>query len=328
MADAENAAPLAAAEPQAEVQAQPEAKENAAEGQVPQEGQEVKAQPETKEELKQEVKAQLKKLNIKVDGKQIEKEINLADEAELIKMLQMAELSQKRAQEAAELRKAKSSQDAELNQFLNTLKSNPEFILQQMGIDPAKFAEEVLTKEVEKMQLSPEQRKIQELEKELKAIKDNEEKAKKDKEEIQAKALRDKYAADYEKQLLDAMQTGKLPNNPYVINKMVDYMSLALKEGIDVNFSDIVPLIHEDMKGQAKGLIQGMSVEDVLQMLSEQTVNDIVLKKMPKEKKKAPPTAQQVVETSKEKKEDTTISRRTGSAKDFFNKMMYEYADK
>ena len=74
---------------------------------VAQEGQPISDSSEvpSKEELKQEVKAQIKKLKIKVDGKELERELDLSNEAELIKMLQMSEMSGKRAQEAAELRK-------------------------------------------------------------------------------------------------------------------------------------------------------------------------------------------------------------------------------
>lgn len=315
MTDQVVAAP--AAEPVQEVAPEAVPAQEVQEGEVP-----VAPVTEAKEELKQEVKAQIKKLKIKVDGKELDKELDLANEAELIKMLQMAEMSGKRAQEAAELRKSEAQRNKELDSFLNTLKTNPEFILAQLGVDPAKFAESVLEKEVQKMQLTPEQRKIQDLENELKAIKDKEENAKKEAEALRAQTLRDKYAADYQNQLLSALDKGRIPNDPHTISKLADYMSIAVKNGIDLSFDELIPLYKEQQKSIIKQEISGLPVEEILSLLSDQMVQDIVVKKMPKEKKVAPPTAQSVKETATQgDKDGVVVRKRTESAADFFRNL-------
>ncbi len=109
------------------------------------------------------VQSMIKKLTLKIDGQEVEREIDISNEAELVKMMQMAEVSQKRMQESSELRKADIKKNADMEDFLAALKNNPKEVLEYLGHDVNKFAENVLEDEVKKMELSPEERKIQEL---------------------------------------------------------------------------------------------------------------------------------------------------------------------
>jgi hypothetical protein len=277
-----------------------------------------------------EVIQKIKQLKLKVDGVELIEDLPFEvtpEQAEYLKKeLQMSKMSQKRAQEAADLRKSSSKREQELNQFLELLKDKPELILQQMGKDPVALAEQWLQAEVEKMQMDPKDKRIMELEAEMKRVQEMESTAKKAKEEAQAKSLRDKYAADYEKDLMEAMQIGQLPNSPHLINKMVDYMAVAMKAGVDVSFKDLIPLVQEERKIELKPFIEGLSVDELLSLLSEAKVNDLIIKKTPK-KKVAPPTAQNVTkDTSSTKIDEGKVNLRNKSAKDFFHKLTMQYA--
>jgi len=279
------------------------------------------------DEAKQEVKNQIKKLNIKVDGKTLEREIDLANESELIKIVQMAEMANKRAKEASDLRKNEVKREQELNHFLNSIKSNPEQILSQLGINPTEFAQSVLEKEIKKMELTDEERKILELEEELNLIKEKEAKEKEERVKMEQESLKNKYAADYERDILNAIEKNKLPKSPYMIEKMGNMMLVALDNNIDLSFDDLVPLIKEQQTMEFKEQIQGMSTDDLLSMLSEQSVKEILLKKMPKEeKKKAPPSPDSIKDTGSKKKEDTGIIMRDQSASDFFRNLSKKYS--
>lgn len=326
MADAE-AAPVAdSSAPEAVEVAEQEVQ---AEGEVQPEAQpEVQPEP-AKEELKQEVKSQLKKLKIKVDGKELEKELDLANEAELIKILQMSEMSNKRAQEAAELRKKDNHRENELKNFLELLEKQPELVLSKMGKNPAELAEKWLQAEVEKMQMDPKERRIQELEAEMKRVQEEKAQVKKAQEEAQARAVREKYAADYEKELSKAITDGNLPNEPHIIAKLTDYMALAIKEGVDLSFSDLIPLVQNNQKNTIKNALKGMKADDLIQLLSEQTINDLIIKKTPKkEKKVAPPTAQAIKDAGEPKDDNTGPRLRNQSASDFFRNLTMQYAGK
>lgn len=286
-------------------------------------GDEPELNAEDLEEAKEEVKDTLKKLNIKVDGKEIEREIDLADEAELIKILQMAEMSQSRAQEAAELRKNDMTRNAQLEEFLDTLKSNPEVILEQMGIDVLDFAGEIANREVKKMEMTPEELELAELREELTKIKENEAKAKEESETREMEALRDKYALDYEKNLLDSIAEHELPNSPHIINQMVNMVTVAHENGIDLNFSDVAPLVKEEYESDMRNRISGLSADDLVALLSDDKLSNLVAKAIPEKPKEAPVTLSDIAETGVSNKDDNGAKFRNKSAEDFFRKVRF-----
>lgn len=272
------------------------------------------------EEAKEEVKDTLKRLNIKVDGKEIEREIDVANEEELIKILQMAEMANSRAQEAAELRKTDMNRNAQLEEFLNELKTNPASVLDHLGVNVNDFAEGILSKEVEKMQMSPEELELAELREELTRIKEAEARAKEEADNREKEALRDRYAADMEKNLLDSIKANDLPDSPHIINQLVNMISTAHENGIDLDFADVAPLVKAEHEADLRSRISGLSADDLVALLSEDKLTNLVAKRIPKVEKKAPPTAGDIKETGEAKDDEFKAKYRTGSMSDFFSK--------
>ena len=66
---------------------------------------------------------------LKVNGKEIEEKIDLNNEAELVKRLQLAKAAQEAFQGQAASKKQLEQMNAEMNEFLHRLKSNPLEIL-------------------------------------------------------------------------------------------------------------------------------------------------------------------------------------------------------
>ena len=97
-------------------------------------------------------------------------------------------------------------------------------------------------------------------------------------------------------------------------------------EGIDISFNDLIPMMQEERSSEVRNQVQGMSAEELLVILSDKTVNDLVLKKMPKAKKKAPPTSQTVKESAAPKKQESGSRLRSKSTKDFFRDLTNAYA--
>lgn len=265
------------------------------------------------DQAKEEVKSMVKNLNIKVDGKSIEKSIDLANEAELIKIVQMAEMANKRAQEAADLRKAKMQQDASINDFLGELSKNPSKILKELGLDVNKFAEEVMAGEIEKLQLSPEQRELQELKAQLEEIKNKEEKYKKENESREAEALRLKYETEMERDLLSTIDEFKLPQS--MIPRLVGLVSLAHQNGIDLSFKDVAPMAVQEYKDSIRSMVNGIDEDELFQILSEERRKNIVAKAIPKKPVAPPPVVSDIRESGH--KAPVSVDR-TKSARDFF----------
>lgn len=283
---------------------------------------------ETDEE-REEVVEKIRKLKLKVDGEEFEEELPFDATPEMVeyltKQIQMAKMGQKRAQETADFKKKDVRREEELSSFLDTLKTNPEAILSQMGIDPKKFAEDVLTKEVELMEMSEEERKIHELTQELEEIKVKEKSEKEARETAEAKALADKYAVDFEKDLISAIDDSDLPNNPYVINKMIQMMKTAVDMKIPLSFAELVPLVADDRMTDIKDMIGRMSADDLLGLLHEDKVKEIVTKRLPSEKKKVPPTAETIVDTGEVTEDQPWRTKKDGNVGDFFDNLRRQY---
>jgi hypothetical protein len=280
---------------------------------------------EAKEAVKDAVASMKKKFNIKVDGKQLEREIDLGNEAELIKIIQMAEMAQSRAQEAANLRKSDLERSQQVEDFINALKNDPRSVLEHLGHNVPELANKVLEEEIKKMEMSPEQRKIQELEAQLKAKLEAEETTKKQAEAQAQEALKAKYAAEYEKDMITALDSGNLPRDPEVITRLTGMMKIALANKIDLSFADLIPLLKENMEKQMKAMMSAMSAEDLDRILAEEKLKEINSRRRKAadalKPKQAPPVAQSIKDSSIPKAEDLKKIDKKINAKDFFRNL-------
>lgn len=267
------------------------------------ESEDVSLDNETVEELKAEL---TRSLNLKIDGEDFTEELPFDATPEMIEYLtkqaQLAKMSNKRAQEAADLRKTDIQRNQEIQNFMEAIKEDPAAMLKQMGIDPKEFSEELLEKEVELMQMSESDRKIMELQNELADRVKAEENAKRESEVREQEALRDKYASEYEKDLMSALDASELPSNPELILRMNQYMKIALENGIDLNFNDILPLVSENVNSELTKLLSSTPIDKLVAMLGEDKVKGI--RSSGRKKKVAPPTANSVKDTGSGKVSD------------------------
>lgn len=203
------------------------------------------AEPKTAEQ--KAIEKLEKSFKLKVNGKEIEEKIDLNNEAELVKKLQLARAAQEAMQEKAMTKKQLEQMNAEMNAFLDRLKSNPLEILKhpELGINLEQVAEMILQSKIEEEMKSPEQielekakKRLEELENERKALEEAKQKAEMERLE--------REASEYiQNEIITAIDTGDLPNSPYIVNKMAQLLSVAYDNGIDVDAKDIVPIVKQ-----------------------------------------------------------------------------------
>lgn len=273
------------------------------------------------EEAAEDLKAELiRTLNLKVDGEDFTEELPFDATPEMVEYLtkqaQLAKMSNKRAQESAELRKNDIQRNQDIQDFMEYIKENPGEALGKLGIDVKDFSEKQLEKEVEKMQMTDEERKISELQEELESIKKREDDAKSASDAREQEALKDKYAAEFEKDLLGALDESAMPNNPEIVQRMNQYMRVALQNGIDLSFGDIIPLVSQSVNSELERLISSTPTDKLIKMLGEDQVKGIIGSR---KKKVAPPTASSVKDTASGDK--TEKKRSKVNMKDFFNSL-------
>lgn len=252
--------------------------ENPIEGQTPAD---VTADP-VKPEVKKDA-PRVKKLKLKVDGKELEEEFNPDDDDYLTKQLQLAKAAQKRMGEYATLEK-------QVRSFLEELKKNPKKVLSDpnIGIDVKQFAASIIEEEIANSNKSPEQLEKEKLEAKLRDLEDERKKEKEDFQVKEFERLQQQAYERYDVQMSTALEKSDLPKSPYIIKKMADYMLMGLNEGLDVTPDDVLPLVREEMQNDLKQMFAVMPDEVVEQLVGKDVLTRIRKKNVAKAK--SPPT--------------------------------------
>lgn len=158
------------------------------------------------EETPAETKAEKerRKYKLKVDGQEIEAEL---DDDDIVRELQLARAAQKRMREAAQVRQ-------ESQRLTAALKAGDLAALAEQGLDVAPLVERHLLEQAQRALLTPEQIRVQELERENAKLKESTEKeAAKAKEAAQQQADELTWR-ELEPKLLTAAQEFDLPRDP------------------------------------------------------------------------------------------------------------------
>lgn len=246
------------------------------------------AAEEAKATAKEEAKANKRKYQLKVNNKVKDLEIDLSNDEEVQKYLQKAMASDEKFQEAATLRK-------QVEQLVQELKTNPLAILKhpQLGIDIKALAQQVLNEELEDMQLSPEQKKIRELESALKEKEEKEKLAQSEKETAERARYEQEAMANLDDQVTEALSHSNLPKSPYVVRRIADSMLAAMEMGYkDVTPEQVLPFVEEQILGEINRLFES-APEDMFDKVMESVVGKKHLDKYRKSKvSKSKPKAQ------------------------------------
>ena len=248
------------------------------------EGSESQA-PEGEEQQSQAPK---KKYKVKIDDQEQE-----VDEDEIVKGYQLAKASSKRFQEASDLRK-------ELSEFVNSVKQNPMELLKKLNITPAELmkksgmshkeflkaygdpydiAEQLLMERIEEASLTPEQKRLRELEAKEKSWREREEqenKARMEKEENEKLTrMEQEYVAQLEENMVNVIQASGIKPTPKLIAQIAYELDLMTRGDDDMNISQaMVKKAMDAALGRSKN-----SLVDVLSSLEE----DQLLDSMPPE---------------------------------------------
>lgn len=274
-----------------------EAELDAAEGSS-EEASEVKAKdPKELAKAKKEIEKRIKKLKLKVDGKEIEEEVNLDDDEYLTRQLQMAKMGQKRAQEKAEL-------EGEFRKFFQALQSDPmELLSKEFNMNPEELIEAYINKQLEHAKKTPEQIEREKLETELRSLREEREKEKQTLQQKELERLQQQEFERYDMLMEQALNKSGIPRNPYYVKKIADLMLVGISAGMDVVPEDVIPLVKEEMETDLKEILQAMPEEAVEALLGEQTINKLRKRRVAKaqETKKALGD-KKIVETGKSSK--------------------------
>lgn len=255
-----------------------------------------------------------KKLMLKVDGQEIEEEIDFSDDENLKKHFQKSKAFDKRAQEF-------QSYKAQVDQLLKMLDEDPEGLLEKMGKNVDELAEKRLTRKVEEMKKSPEQLEREKMESELKELRDAKKKADEDRKSAELERMRNEQAQQIETDISAALDSTKsiLPKkNPLVLQRITSTMLMAMKNGYpNVTAKDVIPLVEKQWKQELNDFFNVLP-EETLEMLVGKNNFDRVRKTRVAQQKAKTQTAKQTVQDTGIKAEPEDKQKQPKRMRDFF----------
>lgn len=252
----------------------------------------------------------IKKLKLKVDGKEYDEDFDLDDIEGLTKQMQLAKVSSKRMQEYSQL-------EREVRTFVDELRKNPAKILSDpsIGIDVKQLAAQIIEAEIENSKKSPEQLEREKLQAELEQMKGDREREKKSAQQREFEILQRQEFENYDNKMTKALENHPdLPKSPYVVKKMADYLLMGLQKGMNLQPEDVVDLVRQEIKEDLKQMFAVLPEDVVEQIVGKDKINGIRKKKLANAKQAA--QAPKVPDTGK-----TGAAAKPGekvSFKDFF----------
>lgn len=274
------------------------------------------AEAPKKEEPKAESKRGKKKFELKVDGAVDSIEVDLDNEEELKRHLQMSKAAQKRMQQFAEYEKG-------VKGLFEALQKDPLKVLSdpRLGISEdarKKMAEAIINNEIEEMQKTPEQREKERLQREFEALKKQHEEEKQAREQAEFKRLQDQAAQQLDLEISQAIEQAKLPKTARTVRYMAEAMMFALQNGLDLAAKDLVPYIKKSTLSDFREIISSLPDEEFEDWLGKDQISRIRKRNLQKVKQIAE-TASAVKPTAEAAKaKEEAKEPKKMLAKDFF----------
>ena len=207
-----------------------------------------------------EVKNLIKDFQLKVNGKIVNKRIDLSDENALRNELQLSAAARQAMQEAASLKKLYESE-------VSRLKQDPFSVLAELGLDPDQLAEMRIQQRIEEMKKSPEQVEREKIQIELQAAREEARKLKEERDSDQFEKLKEQAAVQIETEIEQALDAHKtLPKSRHIVKRIADSMLWAMNNGYDVSAEDVMPLVEKEWREEMSRLMDD-SPEDILEQL-------------------------------------------------------------
>lgn len=237
----------------------------------PEEGEEqIESEEESPktEEKKEEIKSLIKKFKLKVDGEEIEEEIDLGNEEQLIKELQLARAAKKRMAEAQEAKR-------KAYEVMQSIDQDPANLIKRLGPKGYEIAEQLLLEKMQEDMLTPEQKQLKQMERELAKYKELEKQQKEEAERAQAQAQEAKQAEHYQKVIIDALEKSGLPKTPDSAKRMAFLLHKNLELGIELDAVDLALEAKKEYQESIRNLSKNATAEQLVQLLDPEIIKKL-----------------------------------------------------
>lgn len=319
MSEVSGGAPASGAAP-ASAQAQTSQTESTQEVQGQEGAQSVEAADIDASDLTQTEKRELKKkLKLKVNGREEEREFDLGDDKFLTEMFQKAFSSDERFQKASKVEKDAKTR---MEQIARMIQEDPESILGEFGHNMDELAEKHIQKRIQELEKSPEQREMEKLRNELEKEMKKREKLEQERQNAENSRIQEQFARNLNDEISSGLSTSDIPKSPFVVKRIAEHLIAALDNGKNVEVKDVIPLVQKQIKAEIRQMFEAMP-EDVIESVLGETVSNKLRQRRIKKMKEVKNTSQiqptGQTELAKKTTEEAPASKQT--ARDFFKNL-------
>lgn len=212
-----------------------------------------------------EVKSMKEKFKLKVDGEEIEEELDWNDKESIKNKLQLAAAAKKRIGEAK----------TEKQKAMEILRAFEDGTLLSKHPNARKLAEDLLLAQIQEDLLDPKDKEIRD----LKAKNDKYEKTEKQKADEAAKsaAAKKEYAIaqEFQTTIIGALNKSGLPKSPKLVQRAADLMSKNLDLGLTLTIDDLVAELKGETTNTLKSVIKDADAEQLIAMFGEDIIKKL-----------------------------------------------------
>lgn len=201
---------------------------------------------------------------------------------EELEEIQLGSVKTKLGKEAAKAVKdllkgfnSKSQENAAIRKAIEAARANPDKFFEMSGLNPDEYTEARLAKKLQQLSMTPEQRKMQELE-QFKAQRDAEDQQRQQREQ-QEHLTRAEQAADksLRDNLLQAWKGSGLPADPRFGAWMASTMMQAQAQGLDWTWEQCASRVKEDFSSHTRETLTKLEMTQLRELLGDDVLKKI-----------------------------------------------------
>lgn len=224
----------------------------------------------------EELKELIKEFTVKVNGKERVIKVDMKNDAEVAKKMQMAEAAQESMQKAAEYEK-------QMKDLLESLKSNPKKLLKEMQLDPNALAADWLEEYVKEQEMSPEEKERQAMRQELEALRQKVQQEELSKKQVEEEKALQEAMVNLDNEIHEALKSNsKLPKTPYVTKRISEALYWAINNGYEVKAADVVPMVEGEIKREIQQLMEDLPNEVLEELVGKKTLERMRMERVKK----------------------------------------------
>ncbi len=218
------------------------------------------AQPTGKEVQAAASDAAIKRYKLQYEGG-VEEEV---DEPTLIERAKKGRTAEQRLSESNRIK-------GQVDELLKRARDPSQVwqVLQVLGHDSRKIAEDYLIAQLNEERLTPEQKQLRQAQEIIKREETRKQDEQTQAQQAREKELSDRYSAEYSNQIVSALQRNSLPKSEFTVKQMAYYMHQGLKRGVTLTADDVAPLVKNHFTKQITDVLGGTDPDTLLSLLGE-----------------------------------------------------------